>query len=82
MSETPPLRRLMAAKEVLAVADEPTARIARLFDLVWLEPAVIRNLAMSMAKLEEIQDAKVQLAALPQVERRAGMVRRLEVLDQ
>lgn len=82
MSGTPPFHRLMAAKEVLAVADEPTARIGRVLDLVWLEPAVIRNLAMSMAKLEEIQDAKVQLAALPRADRRAGVVRRLEVLDQ
>ncbi len=59
----------------MIINDSPV-EVARLFSLLGQEQAAVRRLADTTAQLEEIQDAKLRLAAMNAPALRAGVRRR------
>lgn len=59
----------------MIINDSPV-EVARLFGLLGQEQAAVRRLADTTAQLEEIQDAKLRLAAMNGSALRAGLRRR------
>lgn len=58
------------------MADDSAAEVARLLTVVGEEPDLIRDLAVTATRLQEILDAKARLQAMSGSQLRAGIFRR------